>query len=80
MTKKQVLAWRFILILIVVSGGYFMTQKISENKSKSIDQVVEIKKTVNHTDINTNDEKTVEKEIKLSIRPDDFYKKKKDKN
>lgn len=80
MTKKQVLVWRFILILIVVLGGYFMIQKISGSKTKSIDQVVEVKKTVNHTDINTNDEKTVEKEIELSIRPDDFYKKKKDKN
>lgn len=77
MTKKQVLVWRFILILIIVLGGYFMTQKISGSKTKSIDQVVEVKKTVNHTDINTNDEKTVEKEIELSIRPDDFYKKNK---
>ncbi|UUV17884.1 hypothetical protein NRK67_11365 [Fusobacteria bacterium ZRK30] len=77
MTKKQVLFWRFILILIVVSGGYFITQKISGNKSKSRDQVVEVKKTVKDIDLNKNDEKTVEKEIELSIRPDDFYKKKK---
>lgn len=77
MTKKQVLFWRFILILIVISGGYFITQKISGNKNKSIDQVVEVKKTVKVIDTNKNDEKAVEKEVELSIRPDDFYKKKK---
>ncbi|WP_028856219.1 hypothetical protein [Psychrilyobacter atlanticus] len=77
MTKKQVLFWRFTLILVVISGGYFITQKISGNKNKSIDQVVEVKKTAKDIDINKNDEKTVEKEVELSIRPDDFYKKKK---
>lgn len=80
MTKKQVLFWRFILILIVVSGGYFILLNVSGNKSKSIDQAVEIKKTVKDIDIKKNDEKIVEKEIELSIRSDDFYKKKKDKN
>lgn len=76
MTKRQVLFWRFILILIVVLGGYFIAQKISGNKSKTMDQAVEIKKAVKDIDIN-NDETTVEKEVELSIRPDDFYKKKK---
>jgi len=64
--------------LIVVLGGYFIAQKISGNKSKSMDQVVQVKKTVKDVDINNNNnETTVEKEVELSIRPDDFYKKKK---
>lgn len=80
MTKKQVLFWRFILIFIIISGGYFITQKISGSKNKSIDQVVEVKKTVKDIDLKKSNEKIVEKEIELSIRSDDFYKKKKDKN
>jgi len=83
MTKKQVLFWRFILILIVVLGGYFIILNISNNKTKTRDQVVKIKKTVEYIDankdINKNDEKIIEKEIELSIRPDDFYKKTKNK-
>lgn len=76
MTKKQVLFWRFILILIVVSGGYFLTLNISNNKTKIRDQIVEINKKVKGIDSNKNNEKTVENKIELSIRPDDFYKKK----
>jgi len=79
MTKKQVLFWRFILILIIVSGGYFIILNISSNKTKSRDQVVERKKTLEHIDTNKNGEKIIEKEIELSIRPDDFYKKTKNK-
>ncbi|MGB6129577.1 MAG: hypothetical protein WBG30_12560 [Psychrilyobacter sp.] len=79
MTKKQVLFWRFILILIVVSGGYFLTLNISNNKTKIRDRIVEINKKVKGIDSNKNNEKTIENEIELSIRPDDFYKKTKNK-
>lgn len=75
MTKKHVLFWRIILIFIIVLGGYFITLNISGDKKQSIDQVMKIEKTEKEIDDNKN-----EKEIELSIRPDDFYKKKKDKN
>ncbi|MCS5421187.1 MULTISPECIES: hypothetical protein [Psychrilyobacter] len=66
MTKKQVLFWRIILIFIIVLGGYFIAPNISGDKKQNPDQIVE--KGID------------ENEIELSIRPDDFYKKKKDKN
>ncbi len=80
MTKKQVLFWRVILIFIVISGGYFMTLKIRGDRSKNIDQIVEIKKSAKDIESKNDDEKVVEKEIELNIRPDDFYKNKKEKH
>ncbi|OQY42192.1 MAG: hypothetical protein B6227_02845 [Fusobacteriia bacterium 4572_74] len=73
MTKKQILFWRFILAFIIVLGGGFIILNIL--KDKNIDQIIKIKKNI---DNNKNEKKTIEKE--LSIRPDNFYKKKKDKN
>ncbi|MEI6856110.1 hypothetical protein [Psychrilyobacter sp.] len=64
MRKKQILFWRTILILIVIFGIFFIIKNISEDKKQNID----------------NNEKTVEKKIELKIRPDDFYKQKKDEN
>ena len=78
MTKKQVLFWRFSLIFIVILGGFFIIKNILGDKN--IDQIVKIQKTEESIDDNKNNKKIVEKEIELSIRPDDFYKKKKDKN
>jgi len=75
MTEKQVLFWRIILIFIIVLGGYFITLNILGDKKQSINQIVKMEKTEKGIDDNKN-----EKEIELSIRPDDFYKKKKDKN
>jgi Na+-transporting methylmalonyl-CoA/oxaloacetate decarboxylase gamma subunit len=83
MTKKQVLFWRIILIFIIVLGGYFATKNFFKNKvkGKSVKEklipslekektVIEIKnEAVHHNG-----------EIELSIRPNDFYKEKKDKN
>ena len=67
MKKKQILFWRFILILIIILGVYFITKNISENKKQNIDK-------------KNSNEKTVEKGVELNVRPDDFYKQKKDKN
>lgn len=67
MKKKQILFWRFTLILIVIFGIYFITKNISEDKKQDIDK-------------GNSNEKIVEKEIELNVRPDDFYKEKKDKN
>jgi len=80
MTKKQVLFWRIILIFIVVLGLYFIFQNISGEKKQSIDQVVEIKKIDKDVDDSKNEKETAGKKIELSIRPDDFYKTKKNKN
>ena len=63
MTKKQVLFWRIILIFIIVLGVYFIIPNILGDKRQGIDQVIVIEK--------------IENGIELSIRPDDFYKKRK---
>lgn len=77
MTKKQVFFWRFILISILLLSGYFTAQKVLRPKNKTINQVIEVKKIPENIKINKNDEKIIEKEVELSIRPDDFYKEKK---
>ena len=78
MTKKKVLFWRITLILIIILGGSFYIKKNLENKeninsnevNNSIpilkeDQVIKVKnKVIQHNG-----------EIKLNIRPEDFYKK-----
>jgi len=73
MTKKKVIFWRFSLIFIIIFGIYFIALNFLGVKKKNIYQI--IKKLENNID----DDKIIEKEIELSIRPDDFYKKKKDK-
>jgi len=74
MKKRQVLFWRFFLISIILLGIFFIFQ----NKLGIInkDQLINIKdiKEYLYTD------KSEKKEIKLNIRPNDFYKKKKGKN
>lgn len=66
MTKKQVILCRFILIFIFIFAFYFLNQNFFKNKKQKISQV--IKK------IKNNEDKKIEREIELNIRPDDFYK------
>ncbi|HAS79724.1 MAG TPA: hypothetical protein DCR90_02315 [Fusobacteriaceae bacterium] len=66
MTKKQVILCRFILIFISIFTFYFLNQNFFKNKKQKISQV--IKK------IKNNEDKKIEREIELNIRPDDFYK------
>jgi len=80
MTEKQVLFWRIILIFVVVLGLYFIFQNISGEKKESIEQVVKIEKIDKDIDDNKNEKETAGKKIELRIRPDDFYKTKKNKN
>lgn len=74
MTKKQVLFWRFFLIIIILGGGFILLNTLGEKK-QNLNQIFHIKKTEKTIDDNIND-----KEIELSIRPDDFYKQRKNKN
>ena len=62
MTKKQILFWRILLILIVVLLGYFVFQKVT-TKDTITDVKVEVEKS-----------KPQNKEIKFNIRKPDFYK------
>ena len=82
MTKKQVLFWRIILIFIVVLGLYFISQNISGEKKESIEQIVKMEKIDKDIDIddNKNEKETAGEKMELRIRPDDFYKTKKNKN
>lgn len=80
MTKKQVLFWRIILIFIVVLGLYFIFQNISGEKKESIEQIVKMEKIDKDIDDNKNEKETAGGKIELRIRPDDFYKTKKNKN
>lgn len=80
MTKKQVLFWRIILIFIVVLGLYFIFQNISGEKKESIEQIVKMEKIDKDIDDNKNEKETAGEKIELRIRPDDFYKTKKNKN
>jgi len=66
MTKKQVILCRFILIFISIFTFYFFNQNFFKSKKQKISQV--IKK------IKNNEDKKIEREIELNIRPDDFYK------
>ncbi len=80
MTKKQVLFWRIILIFIVVLGLYFIFQNISGEKKESIEQIVKMEKIDKDIDDNKNEKETAGEKMELRIRPDDFYKTKKNKN
>lgn len=78
MTKKQVLFWRFTLILILLLGVFFLIKNILEDKN--IYQIMKIPKIEKNIDDNKSDDKNFKKEIELNIRPDDFLKKNIDKN
>lgn len=67
MKKKQILFWRFTLILIIGLGTYFTIKNASKNEKQNRKDKKIIKK-------------IIEKDLELNIRPNNFYKEKKDKN